>query len=54
MEKCKYCKKELNDKYLENKIGFFCNEDHFNKYMESLSDGEYIELQNTFCICSDE
>ena len=49
-----YCKKELLDKYLENKIGFFCNENHFSKYLQSLSDEEYVALQNNFCICSDE
>lgn len=54
MKKCKYCNTELTDKYLENKIGIFCNEDHFNKYLDSLSDEEYIKLQNSFCICSDE
>ena len=54
MNKCKYCNKELKEKYFENKIGTFCSEDHFNKYLDSLSDNEYSELQNTFCVCSDD
>lgn len=54
MKKCKYCKKELTEKYLENKIGEFCTEEHYIKYLDSLSNKEYIELQNKFCVCSDE
>lgn len=54
MNRCKYCKKELNEKKFENKIGVFCNEDHYTKYLNSLSNEEYIELQNKFCVCSDE
>lgn len=54
MTNCKYCKKDLPVEHLENKIGHFCNEEHFNKYLESLSDEEYVELMNSFCICSDE
>ena len=54
IKKCLYCNKQIEEKHLENKIGYFCNEDHFNKFMESLSDKEYTELQNNFCICSDD
>ncbi|MGL5346894.1 MAG: hypothetical protein ACRDA3_06060 [Peptostreptococcaceae bacterium] len=54
IKKCLYCNKQLIDKHLENKIGYFCNENHFNKFIKSLSDEEYIELQNKFCICSDD
>lgn len=54
MNKCKYCKKELNKNKFENKIGVFCSEDHYTKYLDSLSNEEYIELQNNFCVCSDE
>ena len=32
MKKCTYCKKDLNDRYFENKIGFFCNEEHYQDY----------------------
>lgn len=54
MKKCKYCNIELNEKYFENQIGLFCSEDHFNKYLDCLNDKEYSELQNNFCVCSDE
>lgn len=54
MKKCMFCKKELNDKNYENKIGIFCSEDHYMKYLDSLSNEEYIELQNKFCVCSDD
>ncbi|WP_167349599.1 hypothetical protein [Clostridium nigeriense] len=54
MKKCMYCKKGLNEKYFENKIGLFCSEEHYIKYLDSLSNEEYVELQNKFCVCSDE
>ena len=54
MKKCLYCKKDLNDKYFENKIGLFCSEEHYMKYLDSLSNEDYINLQNKFCVCSDE
>ncbi|MGG7059801.1 hypothetical protein ACQPUY_09410 [Clostridium nigeriense] len=54
MKKCMYCKKELNEKYLENKIGLFCSEEHYTKYLDSLSNEEYIAIQNNFCVCSDD
>lgn len=54
MKKCKFCNKDLENNYFENKIGVFCSEEHFDKYLENLSDKEYIELQNNFCVCSDE
>ena len=37
MIKCLYCKRELVKEYLSNKIGCFCNEDHLDKYLKSLS-----------------
>ena len=54
MKKCMFCKKNLNDEYIENKIGFFCNEEHFDKYIKSLSKEEYVEVQHSFCVCSDD
>ncbi|MBD7914814.1 hypothetical protein H9660_06610 [Clostridium sp. Sa3CUN1] len=54
MYKCRYCKKELNENRFENKVGVFCSEEHYTKYLDSLSNEEYIELQNKFCVCSDE
>ena len=54
MKKCMHCGKVLDNMYFENKIGLFCNEEHFMKYLDSLSNEEYIELQNNFCVCSDE
>ena len=52
-KKCLYCKKCINDG-IENKVGYFCSEDHYEKYISSLSREEYIELQHSFCVCSDE
>lgn len=55
MKECKYCKNKLiKENLFENKIGTFCSEDHFIKYLNSLSDEEYIKLQNKFCVCSDD
>ena len=54
MKKGFCCKKPLEEKYLSNKVGYFCNEEHFDKYLESLSKEEYIQLQNSFCVCSDD
>lgn len=54
MKKCLYCKKTLDDGCFSNKIGYFCSEDHFDKYLKSLSDEEYVEVQNSFCVCSDD
>ena len=58
MKKCLYCGKDLEkepkENYIENKVGYFCNEDHFDKYILSLTPEEYIEVQNSFCVCSDD
>ncbi|ENY99713.1 hypothetical protein ACED96_05345 [Clostridium thermobutyricum] len=54
MKKCMYCREELEKDYFENKVGYFCSEEHFYKYLESLSKEEYIEVQNSFCTCSDD
>lgn len=54
MEKSLYCKKQLDDKYVSNKVGKFCNQEHYEKFLKSLSREEHIELQNSFCVCSDE
>lgn len=54
MKKCLYCNKILGDNYIDNKIGYFCSEEYFNKYLNSLSNEEYVELQNSFCVCSDD
>ena len=54
MKKCLYCKKELIDKFISNKVGEFCSEDHYDKFLNSLTKEEYIELQNSFCVCSDD
>lgn len=34
MEKCLYCKKQLDDKYVSNKVGKFCNQEHYEKFFE--------------------
>ncbi|WP_194191248.1 hypothetical protein [Clostridium chrysemydis] len=52
--KCKYCNKELDENSFKNKIGEFCTEDHFDKYLKSLSNEEYVKLQHSFCVCSDD
>lgn len=54
MNKCLYCKKDLSKEFYENKVGKFCSESHFDEYMKGLSKEEYIELQHSFCVCSDE
>lgn len=54
MNVCKYCKKNLNDEFYENKIGFFCSKNHYEEFIKNLSNKEYIELQNRFCVCSDD
>ena len=47
-------RKEPKENYIENKVGYFCSEDHFDKYILSLTPEEYIEVQNSFCVCSDD
>lgn len=54
MNKCLFCKKNLEKEFYENKIGKFCNEEHYDKYLKSLSKEEYIELQHSMCVCSDD
>lgn len=54
MKKCFYCKRTLEKNFIENKVGYFCSEDHFNKYVKSLSKEDYIDLMNSFCTCSDD
>ena len=54
MKKCLYCKKQLHEKYVSNKVGDFCSEEHYDEFLKFLSREEYIELQNSFCVCSDE
>lgn len=55
-KKCLYCNKNLDYErdYFENKVGYFCNEDHFDKYLNSLSNEDYVKTQNSFCVCSDD
>lgn len=54
MKKCLYCKKEIDKDNVVNKVGDFCSEEHYEKYLSSLSREEYIELQHSFCVCSDD
>lgn len=44
----------LEKDYLVNKIGEFCSEEHYDEYLKSLSKEEYIELQHSLCVCSDD
>lgn len=54
MKKCLYCKSELKEEHFSNKVGEFCSENHFDEYLKSLSDEDYIKAQNSFCVCSDD
>lgn len=54
MKKCLYCNKKLKGDYFSNKIGNFCSENHFDDYLKSLSKKEYVALQHSFCVCSDD
>ncbi|MGL5577076.1 MAG: hypothetical protein ACRDCW_16170 [Sarcina sp.] len=54
MKKCLFCKEELKKDHYSNKVGDFCSEQHFDEYLKSLSDSEYVQIQNSFCVCSDE
>ena len=54
MKKCLYCNKKLKEECFSNKIGSFCSEKHFDDYLKSLSKEEYVALQNSFCVCSDD
>ena len=54
MKKCLYCTRELDKDYLFNKVGEFCSEEHYDEYLKSLSKEEYIELQHSLCVCSDD
>ena len=54
MNKCLFCKKNLEKDCYENKVGKFCSEDHYDKYLKGLSKEEYIELQHSMCVCSDD
>ena len=54
MKKCMYCEKELEKDYVANGVGYFCTEEHFDKYLASLSDAEYVKLQHSFCVCNQE
>lgn len=54
MDKCVYCKEKLDGEFYENKIGVFCSEEHFDMYLKSLTPEEYVELQTSICVCSDD
>ena len=54
MKRFLFCKKQLEEIYFENKIVYFCSEEHFDEYLKSLTKEEYIELQSSFCVCSDD
>ena len=51
---CKYCHQPLNNHSMTTKFGIFCCEEHLNEYLKNLSNEEYIQLQHSFCVCSDE
>lgn len=51
---CKYCHQPLKEHPVKTKIGDFCSKEHFDFYLKNLTNEEYIQLQNSFCVCSDE
>lgn len=51
---CIYCKRKLNKNFISNKVGKFCSNEHYDRYLKSISNEEYIKIQNSFCVCSDE
>lgn len=53
-EHCRYCHKEVDHHPIKTKIGTFCSTDHYDKFLNELSYEDYIQLQNTFCVCSDD
>ena len=52
MKKCMYCHKTIEGKGYNHKIGYFCNEEHFDKYYASLSNEELVALMTRMCVCS--
>lgn len=51
---CKYCHQPLKDHPIHSKFGDFCSQEHFDDYLKNLSHEDYIKLQHSFCVCSDE
>ena len=54
MKKCMYCKQPIEDKGYNHKIGYFCSEEHFEKYCDTLSKEELALLMHSICPCSDD
>ena len=54
MNKCMFCQTVIKDKYYSHKIGYFCSEEHFEKYCDRLSKEELALLMHSICPCSDE
>ncbi len=49
MKKCMYCKQPIEDKGHNHKIGYFCSEEHFEKYCDTLSKEELALLMHSIC-----
>ncbi|WP_170272275.1 hypothetical protein [Clostridium tarantellae] len=46
---CLYCNKFIDENYFNSNIGVFCNKNHYEEYIKSLSDKEYIHIMHKFC-----
>lgn len=53
-ECCRYCHQKIGSHPVKTKIGTFCSTEHYDEYLNQLSREEYIQLQHTFCVCSDD
>lgn len=53
-ECCRYCHQKIVSHPVKTKIGTFCSTEHYDEYLNQLSREEYIQLQHTFCVCSDD
>lgn len=54
MRECMYCHKPIKGEGYNHKIGYFCSEDHFERFYKSLSKEELALLMHSICPCSDE
>ncbi|MDA3730814.1 hypothetical protein PBV87_04790 [Niameybacter massiliensis] len=53
-KKCLYCNQQIQGEPFNHKVGYFCSEEHFDAYCETLSKEELALLMHSICPCSDE
>ena len=53
-EGCCYYHQKIISHPVKTKIRTFCSTKHSDKYLHQLNHEAYIQLQNTFCVCSDD